>query len=171
MKNTVIGIFSDREHADFALTDLQKAGYKSHDISIITKDVVAENKVIATTGDNVVEGTLSGATTGGVLGGIAGVLMGVGVISLPTIVGLLIGGPMAAALGLTGAAALTAQAAATGALAGGLLGGFVGLGIPPEVAKVYEDKIREGAVLLAVPIKEEKVGEIKKHFLNMGRLR
>ena len=41
--------------------------------------------------------------------------------------------------------------ALTGALAGGLIGALVGLGVPEDSARVYEDRVKEGAILLAVP--------------------
>ncbi len=81
-------------------------------------------------------------------------MIGIGAIAIPGIGGLLIGGPLAAALGLTGAAAATVSGAVTGALAGGLVGGLVGLGVPEETAKVYENRIREGGVLIAVAARE-----------------
>ena len=67
---------------------------------------------------------------------------------------ILIGGPIAAALGLSGAAGLAASGAATGILAGGLVGGLSSLGVPEERARMYEEDIRRGGVLLAVPADE-----------------
>jgi len=155
-RNMVIGIFEDRGQAEDALNALQDFGYQPRDISIVTR----EERVMADKGGNaasdIAEGTVSGATTGGVIGGIAGLLIGVGAIVIPGVGGLLIGGPLVAALGLTGAAAATVSGAVTGAAAGGLLGALVGLGIPKERATIYEQTIREGGVLLAVPNREGK---------------
>src|SRR3989344_5832380 len=50
------------------------------------------------------------------------------------------GGTVAAALGITGAAATAVSAATTGALAGGLLGGLIAIGIPDKEAKIYEQR-------------------------------
>lgn len=50
-----------------------------------------------------------------------------------------------------GAAATAVSGAATGALAGGLIGALTNLGVPEEDVRVYESRLREGAVLLAVP--------------------
>ena len=97
---------------------------------------------------------VSGATTGGMIGGIAGLLVGIGAITIPGLGAILIGGPLAAALGLTGAAATTVTGALTGALAGGLVGGLVGLGVPEEDARVYEDRVKSGAILVAVPLRD-----------------
>lgn len=152
MAGVVLGVFSKRAAADSAVDDLQSAGFNPKDISIIMKDeVISGTGEAQGRGENVVEGAMSGATTGGVVGGIAGLLIGVGALAIPGIGGLLIGGPIVAALGLSGAAATTVSGAVTGALAGGLMGALVGLGVPEEEAKVYEQRVKEGAVLLAVP--------------------
>jgi len=150
---TILGIFTDRGHAEEALADLNKMGYPAKDISVVVRDgVVSEG---SGGGSNIAAGAVSGATTGGVLGGLAGLLVGIGAIALPGVGALFIGGPLAAALGLTGAAAATVSGAATGVLAGGLVGVLVGLGVPEEDAKTYESRIREGAVLLAAPIRDD----------------
>jgi uncharacterized membrane protein len=77
--------------------------------------------------------------------------VGIGAIAIPGIGAVLIGGPLAAALGLTGAAATTVSGATTGALAGGLIGALTGLGVSDSDAKVYEESIKSGGVLVAVP--------------------
>lgn len=147
----VLGVFSDRDHAESAVRDLQDSGYDTKEISILMKDTEVAHEVAESTGANVAEGAVEGATTGGVVGAIAGLLIGVGAITIPGIGGLLIGGPLAAALGLTGAAATTVSGAATGALAGGLIGALTGLGVSEEDARVYEERVNDGGILVAVP--------------------
>lgn len=147
----VLGLFDDRPQAEAAINALQEQGYTAKDLSIIMKDTEQAADMADTTGANMAEGATSGAMTGGALGALAGLLIGVGALAIPGIGGLLIGGPLAAALGLTGAAATTASGALTGALAGGLIGALVGLGVPEENARIYEQRVKEGAILLAVP--------------------
>jgi hypothetical protein len=89
------------------------------------------------------------------LGGPAGLLVGLGALTIPTLGLFLIGGPIAGALGLTGAIATAVSGATTGILAGGLVGALVSLGVPESVAKTYEDKVHAGGVLLAVPIRSD----------------
>lgn len=148
---TTLGIFMDRHQADAALSSLTDAGYNVKDVSVIVRDSDVAHSMTNSDAADVVTGATSGATTGGVLGGLAGLLIGIGAITIPGIGGLLIGGPLAAALGLTGAAATTVSGAATGALAGGIVGALVSIGIPEEEAVVYEERLKEGAVILAVP--------------------
>lgn len=151
MSKIQLAVFAERSNAESALAELGRSGFDSKKISIMMKDVEEAKVVAQQAGASVAEGTVSGATTGGVLGGITGLLIGVGAITVPGIGALLIAGPLAAMLGLTGAAATTLSGAVTGALAGGVVGGLVGLGIPKEVAQIYEDRLKSGGVLLAVP--------------------
>lgn len=163
--NTLIGIFKERKNADEAVSTLKEKGFETRDISIIMRD---ETKVVEQDLP-VLEGAVGGATTGGVLGGLAGLLIGLGAITIPGIGALLIGGPLVAALGLSGAAATTAAGAATGVVAGGLVGGLVGLGVPEEEAKEYETRVREGAIVLAVKVDSgEEENSVRDVFESRG---
>jgi hypothetical protein len=148
---TVLGIFSDREYAERAVNRLEDEGFRPQDISIVMKDRGDAKHVAQSTGADVAGGATTGVATGAIIGGIAGLLVGVGAIALPGFGLLLAAGPLAASLGLTGAAATTASGAVTGAVAGGLIGALVSLGLPEEDARIYESRIREGGILVAVP--------------------
>lgn len=158
MTKTVLGIFSDREKAEEAIGNLEEAGYNPKDISIVMKDKSEGEKLARNTGADVAEGTVAGMTSGAILGGLAGLLAS---FVIPGLGAFFIGGPIAAALGLTGAAATTASGAATGALAGGLLGALTGLGLSQEDAKVYEDRVKQGGILLAIPARTGEEAEIE----------
>ncbi len=147
----VFGVFSERMHAEDAINELESEGFDPKDISIVMQNKDEADVIHTNTGASVAGSAASGATTGAAIGGLAGLLVGIGAIALPGIGALLIGGPLAAALGLSGAAASTVSGAATGALAGGLIGALMGLGIPEEDARIYEDSIKSGAILVAVP--------------------
>jgi hypothetical protein len=148
MAKTVLGVFTDRDDAEQAIMHLKDDGYNPKDISIVMRDQAVRDEIVDDTGAGVAEGTVSGATTGAVLGGIAGLVAS---FMIPGIGAFFIGGPLAAALGLTGAAASTVSGAATGALAGGLLGALMGIGLSEDEARVYETRVNEGAILVAVP--------------------
>ena len=168
MARTVIGVFADKPAAESAVSELESAGYNPKDISIVMRSTDG-GTVTQDAGGDVASGAVSGATTGGVIGGLAGLLIGIGALTIPGIGALLIGGPIAAALGLGGAAATTVSGAVTGALAGGLVGALVNLGIPEEEARVYEQRIKEGAILVAVPTRDgEKENEAKDILQSHG---
>lgn len=161
MAKMILGVFTERDDADRAVDDLGDAGYKVEDISVIMKRKEGEKGGMAA-GAPIAEGTISGATTGGVIGGIAGLLIGIGAIAIPGIGAILIGGPIAAAIGLTGAAAATVSGAITGALAGGLIGALGSLGLSEEDARMYERRVREGGILLAVPVRENNQDDVRR---------
>ena len=164
MAKTVVGIFKNRDSAEAAIDELQTLGYDSKNMSVIMKDY-RKTPTFKAKGVKIAGGAAAGATTGAVVGGITGLLVGIGTIAIPGIGPLLIAGPLATALGLTGTAAATVTGAATGALAGGLLGSLIALGIPEKDARVYEEYIRAGGILLVVPtrnIREEEAEDILK---------
>ena len=86
--------------------------------------------------------------TGGVLGGLAGLLVGIGALAIPGIGPVLAAGPLAAALGPALGALLTG--AAIGAGAGAIAGALVGMGMPEDEAQVYEQRFRQGRILVTV---------------------
>ncbi len=151
MSKMIFGVFAKKENAENAINALENDGFDPKEISIIMKDSDDAKVIQSNTGAKIAEGAASGATTGAVIGGLTGLLVGIGALVIPGIGGLLIAGPLVAELGLTGAAASTVAGATTGALAGGLIGALVNLGIPEEDAKVYEDSVKRGAILVAVP--------------------
>jgi uncharacterized membrane protein len=157
----IISIFSDRTDAESAIEELKSLHYNAQDISIVTRDREDAQAVRDNTGSSIGDGLTSGAATGGVIGGLAGLLIGVGAITIPGLGALLVAGPLAAALGLTGAAASTVTGAVAGAVTGGLVGALVGIGVPQEDATVYEDRVKTGGILLAVPIRERSEAEVR----------
>lgn len=165
--STVIGLFTERSYADQAITELRKIGYDVKDMSIMMREEpqkVGERK-IGSKGGSTATGALTGAAAGGIFGGITGLLLGVGLITLPGLGAVFIGGPLAALLGATGAAATTISGATTGIFAGGIMGALIGLGIPEDVAQIYEKRLTEGAVFLAVPVRTGKgPDEIERVF-------
>lgn len=149
MKKTLLAIFVDREDAEEAIGALESKGYNPKDMSIVMKDATERKELAENTGADTANGAVGGAAAGATLGGLAGL---VSAYAIPGLGAFFIGGPIALALGLTGAAAAVVSGAATGALAGGLLGALTNLGLSDDEAHVYTDRVKAGAILLAVPI-------------------
>jgi gas vesicle protein len=97
------------------------------------------------------EGAGVGATTGTLLGGVGGFLIGVGVLAIPGV------GPILAAGTEIGALGSTLAGAGVGAATGGIVGALIGLGIPEEKAKVYNERVKAGDYLLMVSGSDEDV--------------
>lgn len=161
----VLAAFRDSNDAESAINKLKDNGYNPKDISIIMKDKQEASELADSTGVNksaAAEGATSGALTGGALGALTGLLVGVGALAIPGLGPLLVAGPIASALGLAGTTAgATLSGGALGALTGGLVGGLVGMGVPEEDAKRYEETIQSGGVLVAVPADSDNDNEIK----------
>jgi hypothetical protein len=156
---SVFGIVGSRTEAENLVTALHSSGFASSDVSVLFPDKGATRDFAHTQGTKAPEGAVVGTGVGGLAGGVIGVLAGIGVIALPGLGMLIAAGPVMAALG----------GAAVGAAAGGLVGALVGMGIPEIQAKLYEGKIRDGNILVAVHTDDAKqVDTAKKLFEQLG---
>ncbi|MBP9686757.1 MAG: low temperature-induced protein [Candidatus Doudnabacteria bacterium] len=159
---TILGVFKDRKDAEKVVEDLEDLSVRAEDISFVVQDtteITNETERSATVA--VADGTGAGAITGGMIGAVAGLVVANGV--LPGLGTLFVAGPIATALGFTGAAATTTAGTITGAAAGGLVGALSGLGVAAEDAELYEAQIKDGGAVVGASIDavdEEKVEEI-----------
>lgn len=163
-----IGTFEHRRDAEAALTELRNSGFSMQQVSLIAKDADRQGNLGnlgAAHGDNRAdEGAKAGAATGGALGGLGGLLIGLGALAIPGIGPVVAGGAVATAL----ATALTGGA--IGAAAGGLTGGLVGLGIPEDRARVYNDRFNRGDYLVMVDGSESELRRAED-ILNQSGIR
>ncbi len=142
--HTTLGVYTTHEGAAKAINELKATGIEDVDLSYVYMNASGDI-ADAKTGDKVGAGAATGVTTGAVLGAIAGLVVANGI--LPGLGTLFVAGPLATALGFTGAAAATVAGAATGAAAGGLIGALGGLGVSDTDANLYESFVRAGDVL------------------------
>lgn len=146
-ERTIVGVFGSRDKVEATITDLRGIGIADSDISYVYS---SDGQKVTThsAGSHAGSTAAGGVATGAVLGALAGLAVANGI--LPGLGTLFVAGPLAAALGLTGVAATTAAGAMTGAAAGGLVGALVGLGVHEDTAKVYEERVRLGGILVTV---------------------
>jgi hypothetical protein len=143
--NYTTELFYDKDTAEKAYQEAIDQGYSDKDISVLMSedsrkkyyDSVLVEKV---PGNDAVEGAGVGGMIGAAVGGTLGALAALGTSLVIPGLGLIIAGPIAA--GLAGAGA--------GGLSGGLIGALVGWGIPEDKARIYEDGIKSGGIVLAV---------------------
>jgi uncharacterized membrane protein len=145
MSKTVIGAFDSRESAEKAVNDLRRRGFEK-DISILTRDDHSRENARGTDspysgGDSVG----NGVSTGGVVGGLLGLAAGAGALAIPGIGPLVAAGPIAGLL--------------SGAATGGIAGGLADYGIPTERGRFFEDKIKQGSILVTVKCDDAKAQE------------
>ncbi len=140
-KNTaVFGIYKQRLDAEEAVDRIAAAGFEYNDISVLLPDAQSSKEFAHEKNTKAPEGTATGATAGGVVGGTLGLLAGIGALAIPGLGPFIAAGPIVGALAGAGA----------GGAVGGIIGALVGMGIPEYEAKRYENRIKDGGVLLSV---------------------
>lgn len=156
MSKMLLAGFGNKDDAERAVSELADLGIKATELSIIVREV--RDETFSEAAADTAKRAVSGAATGGVIGGLAGLLVGAGVF--PALAGFLIGGPIAAAIGLSGMAATAVSGMVTGAAAGGLVGALTRLGLSPEEASYYNQTVNRGGYILGVPIDENSKEQV-----------
>lgn len=151
----VLGIFSHRTHAEQAVHALRNGGFADNDISVLFPDKKGSRDFAHEQGTKAPEGALAGAGAGGAVGGTLGLLAGIGALAIPGLGPFIAAGPIMAAL----------SGAAAGAAAGGIAGALVGLGIPEIEAKQYENKVKDGNILMSVHVEDRERRKEAKRIL------
>ncbi len=161
----VTGLFKDKTSAECAYDALSGRGYDKDSTDVMmsdkTRDTYYSGSHAADTelGSKAAEGTGTGAAIGGTLGAIIAGIAAIGTSVLLPGIGLIVAGPLAAALVGAGA----------GGLAGGLLGALIGSGIPEEHAAAYESGIKTGGIVIrATPRTAEDAAFIEGKFKSCG---
>lgn len=149
----VTATFDTSSSAELALSRLVDMGIREEQISLIVTEESRGNHFQIETKSRADEGAAAGATFGGVVGAILGSVLAAGALAIPGLNLIVVGS-------LTGALAGLGAGAATG----GLIGALVGAGIPEHEAKIYEDELKAGNILLAVKPTD---GEQKRRVKDM----
>ena len=141
----VTGLFNDRPSAERAYGSVTSRGYTKDDVNLVMSDATrkthfSEDGTETELGTKAAKGAGVGGAIGGTVGAIAAAVAAVGSSLVIPGLGLVVAGPLAAALAGGGAGAAT----------GGLIGALVGAGIPEERVKHYEDGIKKGGILMGV---------------------
>jgi len=147
-ENSILtGMFSDKESSESAYQSLRDRGYSDDEINVIMSDETRKNyygndadAADSALGSKAAEGTGIGSAIGGTLGAVIGGIAAIGTNLVLPGLGLVVWGPLAAALAGAGAGGLT----------GGLVGALIGWGIPEDRAKLYEEGIKSGGTVLGV---------------------
>lgn len=163
--HVVSGLFKDRESFARAYQALLDHGYDRDDISIVMSDKThtvyrrLDSPTNVASDDNVIEGAGVGAAIGGTTGAVFAAIAAIGTsVAFPG-VGLIVAGPIVAALAGAGAGAVT----------GGLLGALIGSGIPEANAEVFERGLREGGIVLVVKTQSQADAKtIEKEWREYG---
>ncbi len=141
----VTGLFKDRDSAERAYRSVSDKGYGANDVNIVMSDDTRKRHFAGDTtttelGNKAAKGAGVGGAVGGTIGAIAAAVAAVGTSLVIPGLGLVVAGPLAAALAGGGA----------GAAGGGLIGALVGWNIPEERVEHYEAGIKQGGILMGV---------------------
>jgi hypothetical protein len=158
MTKTISHLYNDYASAEAAVGELQAAGVKGGDISIVASNAeglhksddgvkhvdIRHDKDRDGTDDRT-EGARTGAGIGGVAVGAAGLAAGVGLLAIPGI------GPIVAA----GWAASALAGVVAGSVTGGVIGALVESGVSKEDADVYAETVRRGGALVIARVADD----------------
>ena len=156
----VAGFYEDPVAAGSAYERLRSRDYPTDAIDVVMSDDTRRKHFENTeAGSKAAEGMGVGGAVGGGIGAALAALFAVGTsVAIPGL-GLVVAGPIAAALAGAGAGAAT----------GGLIGAMVGAGIPEEHAKVYEEGVRKGGVVIGARERDDlRADELEKDFKQSG---
>jgi hypothetical protein len=164
-KMMVTAVFRDPIKGQNAYDGLLHRGYAAKGINVLMSDTTRstyfphERDAEHIDASNyAAEGMGLGGAIGTAVGATLAAVMAVGTSLLIPGLGIVVAGPIVAALAGGGAGAVT----------GGAIGALVGLGIPEPNARAYQEALREGGVIIGVvPKDSEDVGRLKQYFEDM----
>jgi hypothetical protein len=145
MSHVITGLYETPNRAAMAVRALEDEGIPGEDISLLIGDNFDRDAFTVETHTKAPEGVAVGAAAGGAVGALIAGLTAVGTVATGG-AGLLVAGPIVAALAGAGA----------GAAGGGVLGGLVGASIPEHEIKHYEDALSKGSVLIGVSVPDDE---------------
>jgi len=137
---TVVGLFDSMDQANRAADQLRAEGIDTSQISIIAGNESNRYNDYVSKDRGETKDAASRAGTGAAIGGGLGLVAGLVALAIPGFGPVIAAGPIAAAL--TGAAA--------GAATGGLIGGLTAAGVSESDARLYENRLKAGGVLVTV---------------------
>jgi len=159
-QSMVSGVFRDRMDWQNVYEWLRDRGYGSQEINVLMSEstrnaYLSSEDHRAHESTKAAEGMAAGGAVGTAVGAtIAGLLALGTTLAIPPL-GLIVWGPIAAALAGGGAGAVT----------GGVVGGLLGLGVSEPNAKVYQDALKEGGVVVGVvPHSKDDADSIEECF-------
>jgi len=152
MTVTISRLYNSYSDASEAVANLEAAGVKHNDISILASNAdnwYTSNRKTDTFPDRDLDGkddraeaAGTGAGVGAAVGGTAGLLAGLGLMAIPGV------GPVVAAGWLV--ATLTGMAA--GGATGGIIGALTQAGVSKEAADVYAEGLRRGGAVVSARV-------------------
>lgn len=159
MSTSAFCIAPNHAVASDIVTSLKSSGFADGDISVLLPDTRSTKDFAHEMNTKAPEGAAVGVGAGGMVGGTLGLLAGIGLLAIPGLGPFIAAGPIMAAL----------SGMAVGAAVGGLTGALIGMGIPEIEAKRYEDKVKNGNILVSAQSDDSAaIARAKEIFGNAG---
>ncbi len=161
------GIFPARRNAELGLREIKNYGFPMENVLLIVRNAEEEQKISGVdvqnyTSNKADEGAATGAIAGSVLGSTSGLLIGLSSVAIPGIGAIVLAGVEATAI------ATTLAGGAIGAATGSLTGGLIGLGIPEERAKIYNERVSKGEYLIVLDSSEAEINHVQEILSHYG---
>ena len=163
----VTSLYPSTEAANRAYQGLTEThGYKADDIDVLMTDETrktyfgdAKPGTEFSGGTKAAEGLGKGSAIGGGVGAALAAIFAVGTSVVIPGLGLVVAGPIAAAL----------MGAGAGGATGGLIGALVGAGIPEDRAKSYDAGLKKGGVVIGTRARNaQHAEELEREFGKYG---
>jgi hypothetical protein len=151
--HTVLALLENAEHTEKVVHILQEAGVSDKEISIVMRDWSEEREP----GESRASLMAKGAIAGAVAGATPGLLATVASFLVPGLGGMQAVGPLLAVLGATPGAAL---GAGVGEIGDSLM--------PEEKSRLYQERLEQGHVLLAVHTRREEAPRVERILSQHG---
>ncbi|HSZ53832.1 MAG TPA: hypothetical protein VK801_19855 [Caulobacteraceae bacterium] len=160
MSQVVSRLFDNYADAESAVRELETAGVRHHDITLVCNDELSRRRAAQADDEGDVPGHASraAAEVGGEVGGVAGLLAGIGVLAIPGI------GPVMAAGWIVSAIAGAVIGVTAGSAAGGLVGALTHHGVHEGDAHVYAEGVCRGATLVSAKVPHDLVPGVEAIF-------
>lgn len=160
-----LGIFPNRQDAEFALSELKEANFTMDRVSVVAHDgsndeEIAGAEISESLNDSKDEKSVTNGTiAGGTLGGITGLLVSVGALVIPGIGSITVAGS---------AIATVLSSSVIGAATGGIIGALISLGIPEDEAIIYQRSISQGQYLVMIEGSDDDMCKAASILLEFG---
>lgn len=152
MSNLITATFKTRQAAEHSLRELEAIGITDEQTALIVTDETRGKSFQIKEGTKMDEGAAGGATAGGIIGALMGTMATATAVAIPGLNIVVAGAAISSLAGL-----------GAGAAAGGLIGALAGAGIPEHEAKIYEEELKEGSILLAIEAEDkDQKDQVKK---------
>ncbi len=159
-RKTVFGVASSRIQANRIVDHLANAGFEPEDISVMFPD---SNELGRGTQESPASAAVGNGTAlqiGLAVGGAIGWLAGLDTFSAPGVGHFIAGGPLGLILGAAGG---------TSSASRGVQQALVGLGMRRHAANLYQDRLKEGQILICLQTDEWRQADAaRKIFQAMG---